>query len=199
MPNYILPLVCVFSRDSVSRDFDYTLITTYLSKGIRVVGSKLGQILTLNISDFNLGDCNNYGMLAPHKYLTKKMGKKTKIAPHPWTVDIARSTILNVMKIPHFGTHQEVNACVKLLLYFYHGGYLWLDRCITIDLVLIHQITGWRMQGPDPQDFYPGTVADHALVQRHKRHLRRCREGEPGLQGSLNPKWCSAPRFPFDH
>jgi hypothetical protein len=69
------------------------------------------------------------------------------------------------MKIPHFGRHQEVNMCVKILLSCFHGGYLWLDRCITVDLALIHRITGLSMQGPDPQEFYPGKAADHALAQ----------------------------------
>jgi hypothetical protein len=92
----------------------------------------------LNINDFNIGDHKNYGILTPHKYLTKKMGKKLKIISQPWSMDIARSTILNVMKIPHFGIHKKVNTCVKLLLSCYHGGYLWLDRCIMVDLELIH-------------------------------------------------------------
>jgi hypothetical protein len=107
-------------------------------------------------------------MLAPHKYLTKTTRKNSKIIPQPWTMDIAISTILNVMKIPHFGRHQEVNACVKILLPCYHGSYLWLDRRITIYPTLIHQITGLRMQGPDPQDFYPWKVVDRALMQRIK-------------------------------
>jgi hypothetical protein len=123
----------VVSRDSVPRDFDYTVITAYLPKGIQAVRPQLERIPTLKISDYNLGDRKSYGMLAPHKYLTKTKGKKSKIIPQPWTMDIARSTVLNVMKIPHFGRHQEVNACVKLLLSCFHGGYLWLDRCITVD------------------------------------------------------------------
>jgi hypothetical protein len=83
------------------------------------------------------------------------MWKKSKIIPQLWTMDIAWSTILIVMKMPHFGRDQEVNACVKILLSFFHGDYLWLDRHINIDTVLIHQITRLRMQGPDPHDFYP--------------------------------------------
>jgi hypothetical protein len=93
------------------------------------------------------------------------MGKKSNIIPQLWTMNIARSTILNVMKIPHFIRHQEVNMCVKLLLSCYHGGYLWLDRHITVDPALIHRITGFNMQGPDPRDFYLGKVADRALMQ----------------------------------
>jgi hypothetical protein len=93
------------------------------------------------------------------------MGKKPKIVPKPWTKEITRSTTLNIMKIPHFGRCQEVNACIKLLLSCYNGGYLWLDRCMTVDLTLIHMITGLSMQGLDPQELYPGKAADRAMVQ----------------------------------
>jgi hypothetical protein len=47
LPDYIPPLAGAVSHDSVPRDFDYTLITAYLPKGIRAVGPQLGQILTL--------------------------------------------------------------------------------------------------------------------------------------------------------
>jgi hypothetical protein len=65
--DYIPPMAGMVICDSVPRDFEYTLITTYLPKGICAFGLQLGQIMKLNINDFNLGDCNNYGMLAPHK------------------------------------------------------------------------------------------------------------------------------------
>jgi hypothetical protein len=55
-PYYILPLVGAVNRDNVPHDFEYTLITTYLPKGIRAVGPQLGLIPSLKISDFNLGD-----------------------------------------------------------------------------------------------------------------------------------------------
>jgi hypothetical protein len=168
MPDYISPLADAVSRDNVSRDFDYTLITVYFPKGIRTGKPQLDKILTLNINDFNLGDRKNYNMIAPHRYLTKSKGKKSKIIPQPWTMDIARSTILNVMKKPHFGRHQEVNVYVKFLLSSFHGSYLWLDRCIIIDPALIHRITGLSMQGPDPQDFYPRKVANRTLAQKIK-------------------------------
>jgi hypothetical protein len=164
IPYYIPPLAGMVSCDSVPRDFDYTFITAYLLKGICAVGPQLGQIMMLKINDFNLGDCKNYDIISPHKYLIKKKGNKSNIIPQPWTMDIARSTILNVMKIPHFGRHQEVNACVKILLSFFHGSYLWLEKHITIYPTLICWIIGLRMQGPYPQEFYPGKVADRALA-----------------------------------
>jgi hypothetical protein len=128
----------------------------------------LERIPTLKISDYNLGDHKTYGMLAPHKYLNKMKGKRSKIIPQPWTMNITQSTILNVMKIPHFGTHQEVNVCVKLLFLCFHDSYLWLYRCIIVDLALIHRITRLIMQGPKPQDFYPGKATDRALAQNIK-------------------------------
>jgi hypothetical protein len=108
------------------------LITAYILKGICIVGSQLGQIPLLKNNDFNLGDRKNYAMLVPHHYLTKSTRKKPRIISQPWIKGLAQSTMLNVMKIPHFGHHQEVNACVKLLLSCYHGGYLWLDQRITM-------------------------------------------------------------------
>jgi hypothetical protein len=135
---YIPPLSCKINHDSVPRDFEYTLITTYLLKGVRAVQDDQDKLVALNFNDFNLGDRKTYRMLAPHKFLTKTKGRNPKIVPQSWTQNLAQSTLLNIMKIPHFGKHQEVNACVRLLLSCYHGGYLWLDRHITLDLTLIN-------------------------------------------------------------
>jgi hypothetical protein len=127
-----------------------TLVIVYLPKGIHAVCVDQDKIVALKFSDFNLDDRKVYSMLTPHKYLTRKKGENSKIMPQSWTHNLAQSTLLNVMKIPHFGRHQEVNACVKLLLSSYHGGYLWLNHCITVDPMLINQITRLSMQGPDP-------------------------------------------------
>jgi hypothetical protein len=169
LPEYIPPLAGVVSCDSVPKDFDYTIITAYLPKGIRTFIPHLERIPTLNISDYNLGYRKIYGILSPHKYLTKMKGKKKNIIPHPWTMNFTQSTLFNVMNIPHFGRHREVNTCVKLLFSCFHGGYLWLDKHITIDMALIHRITRLSMQGRDPQDFYLGKVVGHTLAQTIKQ------------------------------
>jgi hypothetical protein len=145
LPDYIPPLASAVNCDIIPWDFEYTLITVYIPKGIHVVGSQLGQIPLLKSNDFNLGDRKNYATFAPRRYLTKITGKKPHLVSQPWIKELVQSMTLNVMKIPHFGRHQKVNACVKLLLSCYHGGYLWLDRRITVDLRLIHQITGLSM------------------------------------------------------
>jgi hypothetical protein len=150
LPDYIVPLADVVSHDNIPRDFDYTLVTAYLPKGIHAVRTQQDKIAMLNFRYFNLGDCNNHSMLAPYKYMTRTKGKNAKIIPQPWTMNLAQSTLLNVMKIPHFGWHEEVNTCVKILISCYHGGYLWLDRHIIVDLTLIHRINRLSMQGTNP-------------------------------------------------
>jgi hypothetical protein len=147
------PLVGAVNHYIIPQYYEYTMFTAYILKGIRVVESQLGHIPLLKNNDFNLGDRKNYAMLAPHRCLTKTIGKKPCLVliSQPWIKELAQSTVLNVMKIPHFGCHQEVNACVKILLSCYHGGYLWLDQRITMDMTLIHHIIGLSVKGPDPQ------------------------------------------------
>jgi hypothetical protein len=115
-PKYIPPLIRPMNRDSVPSDFNYVLVTTYLPKGVCAVHADKEKLTTLKFSDFNLGDRKVYSMISPHKYLTITKGKNTKIVPQQWTHNLVQSTLLNIMKIPHFKRHQEVNASVRLLL-----------------------------------------------------------------------------------
>jgi hypothetical protein len=172
----------VINRDSVPRDFEYTLVTAYLPKGVCTVCIDQDKIAAFNFSDFNLGDHKVYNTLAPYKYLTRTKGKNSKIVPRKWTMNLAQSTLLNVMKIPHFRHHQEVNAYVKMLLESYHGGYLWLNHPITVDLALINRIIGLSMQGPDPHDYYPRKTADCALSQKFKEDYGDVEKGMRGYK-----------------
>jgi hypothetical protein len=97
---YLPPLSGAINRDSVPREFEYTLVTAYLPKGICVVHVDQENIAALKFIDFNLGDRKVYNMLTPHKYLTRTKGNNLKIVTHSWTMDLAQSTLLNVMKIP---------------------------------------------------------------------------------------------------
>jgi hypothetical protein len=88
LPEYILPLVDAVNHDSVPRDFKYTLVTTYLPKGIRKVRIDQDKIEALKFGDFNLRDRKVYNMLAPYKYLTKMKGKNSKIIPQSWMMNL---------------------------------------------------------------------------------------------------------------
>jgi hypothetical protein len=155
LPTYLSPMSGEINHESLPRKYEQALVTAYLPKGIHTVHTDQDMITALKFSDFNLDNRKVYSMLAPHKYITRTKGKNSKVIPQSWTHNLEQSTLLNSMKIPHFGRHQEMNACVKLLLSCYHGEYLWLNLRITVDPTLINQIIGLCMQGPKPQEFYP--------------------------------------------
>jgi hypothetical protein len=100
---YLPPMSGTSNHESVPRDFKYTLITAYLLKGECTVSANQDKLAALKFSDFNLEDRKAYNMLAPHRYLTRTKGKNSKIIPQSWTQNLAQSTLLNVMKILHFG------------------------------------------------------------------------------------------------
>jgi hypothetical protein len=52
LPAYIPPLCDAINRGSVPRDFEYTLVTMYLPKGVRAVYVDHDKIATLKFSDF---------------------------------------------------------------------------------------------------------------------------------------------------
>jgi hypothetical protein len=95
--------------------------------------------------------------------------------PKVWARGLERAGILNLFDIPHFGRSNEVNACVKFLLTCVHGGYLWLDRPISIDTDLIARITGLPSQGQDPNSLFADKKTDRTLSEamREKFHTVR--------------------------
>jgi hypothetical protein len=182
LPAYIPPLSGDISRDSVPRDFEYTLVIAYLSKRVRTYRSDQDKVVALKFWDFNLGDHKFYNMLSPYKYLTRTKGKNSNLIPQQWMMNLVQSTLLNIMKIPHFSKHEEVNACVKLLLSSYHKGYMWLDHRIIVYLELINNIIGLRMQGPNPHEYYPRKTVDCAFVQNIKESYGGVEKGARGYK-----------------
>jgi hypothetical protein len=59
---------------------------------------------------------------------------------------------------------------------------MWLDRRITVNLVLIHWITRLSMQGPEPQKFYPEKAADCAMAQNIKDTYGDVEKGKQGYK-----------------
>jgi hypothetical protein len=57
---------------------------------------------------------------------------------------------MKLFDIPHFERSTEVYACVNMLLSCIHGGYLWIERSVSIDIELIVHITRLSLQGEDP-------------------------------------------------
>jgi hypothetical protein len=53
-----------------------------------------------------------------------------------------------------------------------------------VDLVLSHLITGLRMKGPGPQQFYPRTSSDRSLAQHIKKSYDEVEKGKKGYKVS---------------
>jgi hypothetical protein len=60
---------------------------------------------------------------------------------------LANTCILNLVEIPHFGRGKEVNNCVKQLMAVLHGGFLWLEEPVSINVELIAFIMGLSSMG----------------------------------------------------
>jgi hypothetical protein len=54
---------------------------------------------------------------------------------------------MNFLDIPHFGHGKHINGCVKKLLKRVHGGILWMDMPVPINVELITTIIGLPMDG----------------------------------------------------
>jgi hypothetical protein len=65
LPAYIPPLSGAINQDNIPRDFEYTLVTAYLPKGVRTYRADQDKVAALKFCDFNLGDRKAYNMLAP--------------------------------------------------------------------------------------------------------------------------------------
>jgi hypothetical protein len=54
--------------------------------------------------------------------------------PKQWAARLANTGILNLLDIQHFGRGRDVNNCVKQLMEVTHGGYLWVEEPVSIDI-----------------------------------------------------------------
>jgi hypothetical protein len=60
---------------------------------------------------------------------------------------------MNLLDITHFERGKNVGLCVKQLLARLHGGILWMDRSVPIDVALIAKITGLSTIGTQLEEY----------------------------------------------
>ena len=70
--------------------------------------------------------------------------------PHDWACGMNKVGLLGLINMLHFWWLNEVNACIKHLLAYFHGGILWLETTVTIMVDLISDIMGLPKDGPKP-------------------------------------------------
>jgi hypothetical protein len=83
--------------------------------------------------------------LAKENYLinTREIGPlgRLVIEPTQWITRLYNSRIMNLLYIPHFGSGKNFGMCIKQLVPQVHGGILWMDKPMQIDVELISKIT----------------------------------------------------------
>jgi hypothetical protein len=70
---------------------------------------------------------------------------------------------MNLLEIPHFERGKYVNNCIKQLLALVHGGILWMDRPVSIDVDLISEIIGFPTDGEKPEQYLDDKTKEKAL------------------------------------
>jgi hypothetical protein len=60
---------------------------------------------------------------------------------------------MNLLDIPNFGRGKDVNSYVKHILALVHGGILWMDMHVSIDVDFIAEIIGLPIDGEKPEHY----------------------------------------------
>jgi hypothetical protein len=96
----------------------------------------------LRYSDHDVTDTDKFSKFTKQVYLdTVDIGHFIEPINQlkQWVAGLANTGIVSLLEIPHFG---NVNNCVKKLMEVTHGGYLWVEELVLIDIELITYITG---------------------------------------------------------
>jgi hypothetical protein len=132
---------------------DTTIILPCIPEGVQAMPTLLGCVEKLKYSDHDVVDAGKFPEFAQQVYMDN-IGtgpfNNPILQPKAWETGLANTCILNLVEIPHFGRGKEVNNCVKKLMAVLHGGFLWLEEPVSIDVELISFITGLSSMGESP-------------------------------------------------
>jgi hypothetical protein len=76
---------------------------------------------------------------------------------------------LNLLEFPTSEGGKDVNNCVKQLMAVLHGGFLWLEEPVSIDVELIAFITGLPSNGENPTQYLDDKTKEKALAEEMKK------------------------------
>jgi hypothetical protein len=72
---------------------------------------------------------------------------------------------MNPLDILHLRHGKNVGLCVKQLLARIHGGILWMDRPVPIDISLIAKITGFPTIGTQPEEYLENKAQEKEITE----------------------------------
>jgi hypothetical protein len=151
----------------------------------------VGGVDTIKYSDHDIADTVKFPYLAPQNYLESRgegPSGAPLLEPAQWILGLYNTGIMNLLDIPHFGHGKHINGCVKQLLARVHGGILWMDRPVPINVDLIATITGLPMDGEKPEKYLEDKTKENPSPMKSRKSMAR-REviGESGSVTSNDP------------
>jgi len=91
------------------------------------------------------------------------------LQPKQWVASLVNINILNLFELPHFVMGKDVNNCVKNLLAVLHGGILWMDAIVSIDVKLISFIAGLASNDEKSTRYMDDKTKENALAKEMKK------------------------------
>jgi hypothetical protein len=131
----------------------------------------LGYVEKLRYSNHDVTDTDKFQEFAKQVYLQNvgigPFGEPIH-QPLQWAAGLAKTRILGLLDLPNFGRGEYANSCVKQLMAVTHGGYLWLEQLVSIDVDLIAHITGLSSCSIDLTQFLEDKKKEKALAKEMK-------------------------------
>jgi hypothetical protein len=125
----------------------------HIPDSIIVLEDMMGCVPKLKYADHDVTEVETFPELAQEFYM-ENTGLTSKgiliMEPKQWITRLYNSDIMNLLEIPHYGRGKDVNACIQTLLAHIHGGFLWMDLPVLIDVNLIAKLTRLPTDGVQP-------------------------------------------------
>jgi hypothetical protein len=131
----------------------------------------VGGVDGLKYSNHDVSDVIKFLDLGAQSYLESR-GEGPSCAPllepAQWIMGLYNTCIMKLLDIPLFGRVKHINKCVKHLLARVHGGILWMDRPVPINVDLISTITRLPTDGEKPEQYMEDKTKAKAISDEIK-------------------------------
>ena len=129
--NWLPPFVRLhrpLTRTPKNLDGLITYLQMSLTPGeVPVIGEPFGRLHEIKFDDHELANLEAFPELAPELYLDRvQEDDGLKIFPMRWVHGIARSRLLNLLRMPHFGHYNITYRLARQFLTLIHDGCLWI-------------------------------------------------------------------------
>jgi len=126
------------------------MVLTRIPEGVQVTSNLLYHVEKIWYSYHDVTDIDKFPDFSKKVYLDSVgLGPFCEPINQPkyWASRLAKTEILGLLKITHFGRGRDVKNYIKKLMEFMPEGYIWMEQLILIDVKLITNITGLPPRG----------------------------------------------------